>query len=71
MQRNSSSNSKKHLRIFTTLFNKPAIVREVPGYPRNSTSVGMSDSGLVHRTMKRVIQALACWNHTQSVLYTV
>ena len=53
------------------LRNKPAIVREVPSYPRNRTSVGVSASGLAHRTMKRVIQSLVCWNHTRSMLYTV
>ena len=33
--------------------------------------MGVSASGLAHRTVKRVIQALACWNHTRSMLYTI
>ena len=53
------------------LCNKSALVCEAPVYPRNGTSVGMSASGLAHHTMKHGIQALACWNCTQSVLYTV
>jgi len=53
------------------LHNKPAIVHKVPSYPRNGTSVSMSASELAHCTMNRVIQALACWNHTRSLLYTV
>ena len=47
--------------------NNPTIVREIPGYPRNRTSVGVSTLRLVHRTMKHVIQALACWDHTWGV----
>jgi len=57
--------------IFTMLRNTPALVHEAPGYPRNGTSVGVSISGLAHRAFKHVIQALVCWNCTQSVLYTV
>jgi len=58
-------------RIFTVLRNKPVIVREGPGYPRNGTSVDVSALRLVHRTMKCVIKELACWNCTRSMLYTV
>jgi len=54
-----------------TLSNKPALVRKASANPRNGTPMGLSASRLAHRSMKHVIQAHACWNCTQSVLYTV
>ena len=33
--------------------------------------MGVPISGLAHRTIKRTIEALACWNYTQRLFYTV
>ena len=46
-------------------------MHEATVYPRNGTSVDVSASGLAYCTMKPVIQVLAGWNCTRSVLYTI
>ena len=47
---------------FVKLFNKRALVREGPGYPRNGAPMGVPLLALAHLVMKRTIQVKARQN---------